>query len=107
MGQGGWGYNFGTWYYDLGDNQAPAISGEVNVGRDGSDYTIGFQLTDDRGNVIQGDYTGPMQYWDSYNTSSAAPAPAWLSAPSTSYEAAKAAKVTRDLEQHDGKRDEK
>ena len=107
MGQGGWGYNFGTWYYDLGDNQAPAVSGEVNVGRNGDDYTVAFQLIDDRGNTIQSDYTGPLQYWDSYNTSSAAPAPAWLSAPSTSYEAAKAAKVTSDLEQHNGKQNEK
>ena len=107
MGQGGWGYNFGTWYYDLGDNQAPAVSGEVNVGRNGDDYTVAFQLIDDRGNTIQSDYTGPLQYWDSYNTSGAAPAPAWLSAPSTSYEAAKAAKVTSDLEQHNGKQNEK
>ncbi|MFR3489410.1 MAG: hypothetical protein ACLTTP_09365 [Alistipes ihumii] len=59
MGQGGWGYNFGTWYYDLGDNQAPAVSGEVNVGRNGDDYTVAFQLIDDRGNTIQSDYAGP------------------------------------------------
>ena len=75
MGQGGWGYNFGTWYYDLGDNQAPAVSGEVNVSRTGDDYTVTFQLIDDRGNTIQSDYTGPLQYWDSYNTSSASSRP--------------------------------
>ena len=103
-GQGGWGITFGTWYYDMDENEAPAITGEVNISRDGSKYIVEVEFVDDRGNTIKTKYDGELTYWDNYNKSGYAPSlPAWLTKPTNNYEAGKSMKLARDVEAHYGK----
>ena len=104
-GQGGFGFNFGTWYYyfEDGENlqQAPAISGEVNIAWAGEDYIIDAVIIDDRGNEITASYEGPLTYWDSYGDMSAA-VPQWVWSPRTQYEAGKSIRICSDLVRHYG-----
>lgn len=102
QGQGGWGFNFGTWYNNFteGENiaEAPAISGEVNVARDGENYVIDVNIVDDKGNRITASYNGPLTYKDSYNKADSYAVPSWVDRPANSYEAGKGIRVRSDLE---------
>lgn len=106
QGQGGWGFNFGTWYNNFkeGENiaEAPAITGEVNVARDGENYVIDVDIVDDRGNHITASYNGPLTYKDTYTKAgtSTASVPNWVENPSGIYEAGKSLRVKSDIEHY-------
>lgn len=103
QGQGGWGFNFGTWYNNFKDGsniaEAPAISGEVNVSREGENYLIELDIVDDRGYHITASYNGPLTYKDTYNTdtSGMSYAPSWVERPESKYEAGKSLRVGSDI----------
>lgn len=58
----------GCWYYENDMAQAPLIEGTITVARDGENYTIAFDLSDDypygTSHRVKGSYTGPMVYSD-------------------------------------------
>ena len=71
-------YQYGTWIYDSWEPLYAATDGYVEISRDGSNYTVDFNFTDEEWNgIFKGKYTGPLGYYDAtqdYETASLAPA---------------------------------
>lgn len=107
QGQGGFGFNFATWYnyFEEGEyiQQAPAITGEVNISRDGTEYIIDIEIVDDRGNTITANYQGELTYWNSYDKPEPV-MPKWLLSPCSGFDAERSYRVVKDLEETYGDR---
>lgn len=94
MGEGGWGFNFGTWYYDFDKDECPAKTGDIQISKTGDEYTIEIEFVDDRGNNVTGQYVGQLTYRDEYVEYFYSP-PAWMGAPDTPYQAAAGKRLMR------------
>lgn len=68
IGEGMVGLDWGTWYFNLHEDTedaAPAKTGTITVSKTGDTYTVNIDVVDDRENHITGNYTGPLEFYDS------------------------------------------
>ena len=79
VGYSWYGYQFGTWYYELDEydntlNQAPAVSGDITFTNNGDGtYKLEFACTDDAGYTWSGEWEGTiLVYGSSYYSASTA-----------------------------------